>query len=169
MTPVVCFLWPLSAFLAPPIQFYFLLLANFFAGFAWAGFNLAAGNFVYDATTPEKRSLCVAYGSILNGFGIVIGATLGSLLISRLKISFMNIIMFVSLISGVARYLVSFLMFPRVKEARVIETKPSWEAIPLFSQVLALPFYIQNTFPLRTIRAPMWVIARRIKKLKSKR
>jgi len=168
MTPIVCFLWPLSAFLAPPFQFYFLLMANFFVGFAWAGFNLAAGSFVYDATTPEKRSLCVAYSSVLNGFGVVVGTTLGSLLISHLKINFMNIIMFVSLISGGVRYLVSFLIIPKVKEVRVVETKPSWAAIPLFSQVLALPLYIQNIFPLRTIKIPLWAIARRIKNLKRK-
>ncbi len=163
MIPVVCFLWPLSLFLDPPFQFYFLLLTNFFGGFAWAGFNLAAGSFVYDATTSEKRSLCVAYSSILNGFGIVIGASLGGLLISHLKISFMNIIMFVSLMSGIVRYIVSFLIIPKVKEVRIIEGRPTWEAIPLFSQALALPIYIQNIFPLKTITIPLWKIIRRLK------
>lgn len=169
MTPVACFLWPLAVFLSPPFQFYFLLLANFFAGFAWAGFNLAAGSFLYDATTAEKRSLCVAYSSILNGFGIVIGASLGGFLVSHLKVSFINVIMFVSLISGIVRYIVSSLIIPKVKEVRIVEAKPTWEAVPLFSQILAVPVYIQNIFPLRTIRVPMWAMARRIKKLKKRK
>lgn len=163
MTPVVCFLWPLSLFLSPPFHFYFLLLTNFFAGFAWAGFNLAAGSFVYDATTPEKRSLCVAYSSILNGIGIVIGASLGGFLVSHIKVSFMNVIMLVSLMSGIVRYIVSSLIIPKVKEVRIVEAKPAWEAIPLFSQILALPVYIQNIFPLKTITIPRRKIVRRLK------
>jgi MFS family permease len=169
MVPIGCFLWPLSLFLDHPLQFYFLLLTSFFAGFAWAGFNLAAGNFLYDATTAEKRSLCVAYSNILNGLGIVIGASLGSFLISRLKVSFMNIIMFVSLISGVARYIVSYLIIPKVKEVRVIEARPGWKAIPLFSQILVLPVYIQNIFPLKTIAIHRWRIVRRLRVWKKKK
>lgn len=165
MVPLVCFLWPISIFLDPSTRFFFLVAINFFAGFSWAGFNLAVGNFLYDATTPEKRSLCGAYSSILNSFGIFIGTTLGSLLISHLKISFINIIMFVSVISGIARYFIIFLVLPRVAEVRVIETRPTWKAIPLFSQILALPIYFQNITSVKTIKIPIWKIARKINNL----
>jgi MFS family permease len=123
LMPMLCFLWPLSILLPQPLNFYFLLGVNFFGGSAWAGFELASSNFLFDASIPERRSLCTAYSNILFGFAVIIGTTVGGLLISNLKISFINVIMFVSLISGIARYTVSFIMTPRLREVREIKFK----------------------------------------------
>ncbi|MBU3907500.1 MAG: MFS transporter [Nanoarchaeota archaeon] len=146
LIPVVCFLWSISMFIAMPYKLYFLLLANFFSGFAWAGFNLAVGNFVYEAATPQRRGLCSAYSSILNGFGIVIGVTIGSILISNLNITFMNVILFVSLLSGVARYAVAITFFGKIKDVRNIEEKSHWSYIPLASEIYNLNDYIAENF-----------------------
>lgn len=144
LIPLMCFFWPISVFLLMPLKFYFLLGTSFFGGFAWAGFNLASASFVYDAATPERRSLCVAYSNVLNGLGVVLGTTIGGLLISALKISFIDVIMFVSLVSGIARYGVSFLMVSRITEVREIEKEPTLRVVPLFSQLINIPLYAQN-------------------------
>jgi len=143
--PLLCFLWPISILISSPWKFYFLLTTSFIGGAAWAGFNLAAGTFVYDAARPEKRSLCVAYSNVINGFGVFVGSTIGSLLIQYLRISFMNVIMLVSLISGIARYVVSYLMIPTIKEVKIIEGKPDWKEIPLAGQLFNFPILIHNT------------------------
>ncbi len=103
---------------------------------------------MYDAATPKRRSLCVAYSNVLNGFGVVIGATIGSVLISRLQVSFLNTIMFVSVISGFARYAVSLAMVPRIKEVRPSVGEPKLKVIPFISQILSIPLYVQNLFPI---------------------
>lgn len=147
MIPILCFLWPISIFLPSPFNFYFLIATNFYAGLSWAGFNLSAGSYLYDATSSEKRSLCSAYSNILNGIGVVIGATLGSLIITYSKISFMNVIMFVSIISGIIRLVASFVMIPKLDEVRQIEEKPMWQTTPLLSQILEFQSTFSSYFP----------------------
>src|SRR5690606_13056435 len=46
---------------------WYLLLIQVFAGLVWAGFNLAAANFMFDAVTPPKRARCAAYQAMVNG------------------------------------------------------------------------------------------------------
>ena len=150
--PVMCFMFPLSIFLTMPYKLYFLIFANFISGFGWAGFNLASGNFVYEAATPQRRGLCSAYSSILNGLGVVIGATIGSLLISHLTISFMQVILFVSLISGVVRLIVSFIMLRKIKEVRIVNEKPEFRAIPLASEVFNLHSYLKSGWKIRLFK-----------------
>ena len=125
ITPLVPLAWFVTFFLAkinPSVVLPYLLCTEFISGFVWAGFNLSAVNFIYDAVTRPKIGLCVAYYSILNGTGIFIGATLGGILAS-LNISFLGLtpILFVMLVSGIARLLVYFFMIPRIKEVREVE------------------------------------------------
>lgn len=148
LIPLVCFFW-----LLPPNLgwfFYFILFANFFSGFAWAGFNLAAGNIVYETVKPQKRSLCVAYSSVMNGIGVFIGATIGGLLATKLpvKVFVFHRLMFISLISGVLRYIVSFVLAPKLKEEREVHQKISWKDIPLVSQIYNFNDSFIREFPL---------------------
>ncbi|HZD41752.1 MAG TPA: MFS transporter, partial [Terriglobales bacterium] len=56
----------LSSFLAALIPAFwifshdpaYLMLIQLWAGFAWSGVTLSAGNFIYDAVTPQKRVRC---------------------------------------------------------------------------------------------------------------
>ena len=150
--PLICFAFPVSVFIPMPYKLYFLLLANFITGFGWAGFNLAAGNFVYEATTPQRRGICSAYAAILNGLGVVIGATIGSLMISHIPINFMNIILFVSIISGIARLAVSFIMLKTIKDVRIIEEKANIRAIPLASEIFNVHSYIKSGWKIRLFK-----------------
>jgi len=50
------------------------------SGLAWAGFNLAAANFLFDAVSPPKRGRCVAYQSAINGVFVLAGSMTGGYL-----------------------------------------------------------------------------------------
>ncbi len=51
---------------------------NALGAFLWAGLNLSATNFVYDAVSPPKRHTCLAYFNVLNGMGVAAGPLVGS-------------------------------------------------------------------------------------------
>lgn len=86
----------LSSFLASLIPMFWLLshnpaylmLVNLFAGFSWSGVTLSAGNFIYDAVTPQKRVRCIAYFNVINGLALFLGSSLGGFLASRLPALF---------------------------------------------------------------------------------
>jgi len=96
-------------------NFYYLFLLQLFSGMVWSGFNLAAGNFIFDATTPEKRTRCVAYFNFIRGIAVFIGAFLGGLLLNFLTIP--NLF----LISGITRLFASIIFLPLLREMRLIE------------------------------------------------
>src|SRR4030042_4104281 len=56
-------LWLISS---SPI--FLIFVPSLIGGVGWAGFNLAAGNFIYDSVSPEKRGLAVSYHNLLYGF-----------------------------------------------------------------------------------------------------
>jgi MFS family permease len=62
----------------------YLMLVQIFAGFSWSGVTLSAGNFIYDAVTPQKRVRCIAYFNVINGVALFMGSSLGGFLASRL-------------------------------------------------------------------------------------
>ncbi len=63
---------------------YWLFAVECFSGFAWAGFNLSTSNFVFDATTPQKRTRCLVYLNVFRGIAMFAGATLGGILANHL-------------------------------------------------------------------------------------
>lgn len=62
----------------------YLMLVQMWAGFSWSGVTLSAGNFIYDAVTPQKRVRCIAYFNVINGVALFLGSSLGGFLASRL-------------------------------------------------------------------------------------
>ncbi len=103
----------------------FIQLLN---GFAWAGFNLSAGNFVYDTVPREKRSLYNALHNVLTAFALVAGAGLGGFLESHVPntlqvfgFSLGNSLLWVFLISGLARLNTALGFIPLLREARVVK------------------------------------------------
>jgi len=100
---------------------YFLItIPEILNGFGWAGFNLATNNYVYDAVRQEKRSFGITYFNLLNGIGLFIGAGIGSL-IALANVPFMNILLFIFLISGIARLAVAFFFSDYLKEVRHVK------------------------------------------------
>ncbi len=107
----------------------YLFAVELISGIVWAGYNLAAGNFIYDSVTREKRAICVAYSNILRGIGIFIGSLIGAYLVTHLPITFMNKILFVFLISAGLRIIVALMFLPLLHEVRPVEKGPLYRMI----------------------------------------
>lgn len=99
----------------------YLFCAQAFSGFAWAGFNLCASNFIYDAVTPEKRTRCIAYFNVFNGLALCFGALLGGFILQKLPPIFGYRILTLFLLSAVLRLLVALFITGKLKEVRPVE------------------------------------------------
>jgi MFS family permease len=64
-------------------DFRVILAIQTLAGFCWGGFNLATGNFLYEAVTPPKRARCAAYFNLITACGIFAGALTGTWLFAH--------------------------------------------------------------------------------------
>lgn len=107
----------------------YLFAVQLFSGFAWAGFNLSASNFIYDATTPAKRTRCIAYFNVFNGVSLCFGALLGGYLAQELTSNYFGWgLMNILLISSVLRFIVAFYPF-HLKEVREVEKIRSHELL----------------------------------------
>jgi MFS family permease len=116
----------LSSFLAALIPLFwlishepaYLLLVQMFGGFAWSGVTLSAGNFIYDAVTPQKRVRCIAYFNVFNGVGLFCASLLGGFLASRLPplLGYRLLALFV--LSCVLRLTFYLLLSRRFREVR---------------------------------------------------
>lgn len=113
----------------------YLMFAQALSGFAWAGFNLCAVNFIYDAVTPEKRTRCFAYFNFLNGLALCLGALLGGYLLNVLPVAIEFKILSLFFISSILRFVVVFLFSGRIKEVRPAQKVKSKD---LFYSVIGL-------------------------------
>ncbi len=119
-------------------EIWFVIGIQLYSGLFWAGFNLAAANFVFDAVTPQKRARCFAYQSIINGWFVFLGSVLGGLAATQLPRSASELfsgwvgyspflILFV--LSAVARVLAMIVLFPRFQEVRSVQKIRSYELL----------------------------------------
>jgi MFS family permease len=99
--PAIPVLWLFSHNVA------YLIAIQIFGGFFWAGFNMSASNFLYDAVTPEKRIRCIAYYNVVNGLAIFLGAASGGLLAKTLPPIFGSRLLSLFALSGLIRLIVS--------------------------------------------------------------
>lgn len=113
LIPLVPILWVLS-----PSPIYLILVPSLIGGVSWAGFRLAASNFIYDNVRQQKRGLAISYFNMLNGIGIFFGAGLGALMIEFLDLSFVEPIIAIFFLSGIVRMLSVFIFMPLIKEVR---------------------------------------------------
>lgn len=100
----------------------YLFFVQVFSGFAWAGFNLSASNFIYDAASPGKRERCIAYYNFFGGASLALGSLLGGWLAWVLPTGFLEFrTMNLILISAILRLAVAFFLPFRLKEVREVE------------------------------------------------
>ncbi len=99
---------------------YFIFFVQLISGFVWAGFFLATNNYIYDSIRVEKRSFGLTYYNLLNGLGLFVGALIGSGL-TLLNLSFMNVLLFIFLVSGILRFLVYFIGINKLREVRHVK------------------------------------------------
>lgn len=118
--PLVPILWMLS-----PNPFYLIFIPSLIGGIFWAGFDLAAFNFIYDSTRQEHRALCSAYSNMLIGIGIFAGSAVGALIAKFIPVTFgLGIFLFIFLISGIARFIIAFIFIPHIKEVKPVKKPP---------------------------------------------
>ena len=135
---------------------YLALVPQFVGGIAWAAFSFAASNFIYDAVTPARRGICVAYYNVLSGVGIFVGASTGGMLSHYVNITFMNPLLFLFLLSGILRFLVIAFMLPKIHEVREVHHPHHnvlmyWQDIHpeirgLMGTILSVPMQITQKF-----------------------
>lgn len=123
LTPILPFLWFASIWIPGKIGvFIYLILVECFSGAIWAGFNIAAGNFIYEAVTRQRVAICATYFNILAGLGVLIGSMTGGLLSSHYSTIFgLNSLLCVFILSGIVRYLVYFFMVSKIREVREVK------------------------------------------------
>jgi len=127
---------------------FLILVPALIGGICWAGFDLATSNFIYDSVTPQKRGICLSYYNLLNGIGIFLGAGIGGILITFVSLKFMSTILFIFLISGIARLASGFILLPYIKEIRKTEKFNSKRAIEnLIPKGIRLPVF-EGTYEL---------------------
>jgi predicted MFS family arabinose efflux permease len=107
----------------------YLILAQAVSGMAWAGFNLCALNFIYDAATPAKRTRCISYFYFFNGIAIFLGSLIGGYLADRLPMLFGYRLLSLFLLAAVLRLAVALFLAPRIKEVRPVAAVSSRDLV----------------------------------------
>ena len=110
-------------------NFWAILLFQLVGGIAWAGFSLAAGNFLYDVVPPEKRAAYSAVHQTLSNTAIFAGALIGGTLATHVPhalelaghtVAFTSGLWAALTLSTVARALVVAIFLPRLRERRPV-------------------------------------------------
>ena len=118
--PIVPAIWLLSD------NFWSLVLFQALSGLSWSGFTLSAGNLLYELVPQTRRAAYVAFHNVGTAAGVFGGAMLGSLLQVVLppravlfgESSVLTSLLYVFVISGIARAIVAALLARRVRELR---------------------------------------------------
>ena len=107
----------------------YLILVQVVSGFAWAGFNLSAGNFIFDNVRASKWTRIFSYHNVLAGTAVFIGAMLGGLLAREITFTwvFSSKWQMLFLISGILRTATSWFFLPKIQEVRDVERITSRE------------------------------------------
>lgn len=110
-------------------SFVYLFTIQLLSGLIWAGFNLSAGNFLYELIPAPRRATFLAFHNVATNIGIFIGAMLGGFIAPHMPQSFefagksYNLhsnLLVVFFISFLIRSLVAVLFIPRIKEIRTV-------------------------------------------------
>ncbi|MEJ2010362.1 MAG: hypothetical protein P8Z30_19780, partial [Acidobacteriota bacterium] len=96
------------------------LAAKSVASSLWAGFNLSAANFVYDAVPSRDRTRSIAYFNVINGVALFAGAMTGGYLVQVLPPLLGYKILTLLVISSLLRFAVRFLLIGRLREVRPV-------------------------------------------------
>lgn len=107
-----------------------IIFIQIFSGVVWAGFNLSASNFMFDAVTPQKRARAAASQSTVSGTMVFIGTSIAAIFVTyylpRLP-AFDHLpitpskYFYLFAISGLIRAIASLAFLPFVKEVKDVE------------------------------------------------
>jgi len=97
------------------------------SGFAWAGFSLSSGNFLYDLIATARRSATMAFHNVFVAIGVFLGGMLGALLtravavewiVAGLAFAIPSVLLVVFAASACLRILVAAAFLPQLQEVR---------------------------------------------------
>jgi len=107
---------------------WWLIIMQLFSGFAWAGFQLSSGVFIYDAVPSQNRTRYIAVYNSLIFLGVSLGSLTGGIVAPHLPPVMGSYFLSIFIVSGVARLIVALFFLPRIKEVRKV---PQIEATEL--------------------------------------
>jgi len=118
--PIVPSIWLLSD------NFWALLLFQALSGLSWSGFTLSSGNLLYELVPQTRRAAYVAFHNVGTATGVFAGAMIGALLEGFLppravlfgSSGVLSSLLYLFIISGLARGVVAALLARRVRELR---------------------------------------------------
>ena len=116
--PLIPILWIISHSL-----FYLIIIPSLIGGIAWAGFDLAAKNFIYDNVSKQKRGIAVSYYNLLIGIGVFIGAGISALLIEFIKTTWIKPIILIFIMGTILRAIVVIFGIKHLAEIRKTKIK----------------------------------------------
>jgi len=135
---IMPFFWLLSK---SPV--YLALVPQFFSGVGWAAFSLSISNYIYDATTPEKRALSLSYFNILVGFGSFFGALIGGYIAQYAPSMFAEGLFLLFILSGTLRSATSLMFLPQIEETRKVK-REKVPALQLLTYRLHPPGFLHH-------------------------
>jgi MFS family permease len=101
-------------------NFWWLIAVQVFSGFAWAGFQLSSGIFIFDAAPPQNRTRYIALYNSLIFLGVSAGSLTGGIVAPLLPPFMGSYFLSIFIVSGVARLAVVLFFLPRIKEVREV-------------------------------------------------
>lgn len=114
--PILPILWILNK-----STIYLVLIPSALEGIVWAGLLLAAGNFIYDHSSTEKRAQSISHYNMMWGIGVFLGASIGAILVEVIKTSLLEPVIIIFIISAVVRVIVVIFWLPKFKEVKKTE------------------------------------------------
>jgi MFS family permease len=99
---------------------WWLVVIQIFSGFAWAGFQLSSGVFIFDAAPPQNRTRYIALYNSLIFLGVSLGSLAGGIVAPLLPPFMGSYFLSIFIVSGVARLTVALFFLPRIKEVRKV-------------------------------------------------
>lgn len=121
--PVLPAMWLLSS------DFWYLIGVQVLGGLSWAGFNLSAGNFLYDLVPSPKRTTYLAFHNVILSAGVFCGALSGGFLAGLFPRQFtlaghaftwLSTLQAVFLVSTVTRFVMALVFLPKLREVRAV-------------------------------------------------
>ncbi|HEX5787116.1 MAG TPA: MFS transporter [Woeseiaceae bacterium] len=139
--PLMPILWTFST------DVWYLVGVQALSGFSWAGFTLAAGNFVYDLIRPDRRVTYLAVHNVLAAVGTFAGAMLGGYLATVLPAeaglfgthyAWLSPLYGVFVVSTLVRGGVVLALLPKLREVRSVRPISNSEVIFRVMRINAL-------------------------------
>ena len=106
-----------------------LSVVQIFSGFAWAGFNLCTGMFIWDAAPQDNRSRYIALFGALGALGITIGSLIGGNLGPHLPTISGSYFRTLFLLAGIIKLAVVLSLFRRIYEVRRVQSVKTSELL----------------------------------------